>query len=714
MVDTKTPSLTVLGGSLAGTRCLLPESGVVTVGSAPGSTLHLDLPTVSPFHARIVVEPDRVTVHDTGAERPLHVNDNPLEPGGTVLRNGDILWLGSPGEDDVVMLQCILPRRPAAPSPATQPAAPAAAPPTPHIETVALCSTEPTLPPVPRVAAEPVPEEVTGYEETMALATGVGADTPEPDLPEMEDLVVAEPSVFSGAEDEVGVAAEAAGDGEPTWVQEPTPFAEAAEPVAEAAEPFVEAAEASFEPTVPFAEPAFVEAVVEFAEPPEASEPPPPTLLVAAPDELVPPPAFAPEATLVPPPPPAPTFVPPPLPIAPPVVARPSDSVPPSPPTPAARPARPVARPPHPPAAPPPRRDGSLRRAAPAPRHAPPPVEAEAEAVEAPAPPSPGGPRPVLLAVGGFLGVLAVAGLGWLAWRFLAGGPSKPVPTPAPVALATAPPVAEPPPTLPPAPVAEPAAVATPTPAPAATPSATPRPETAVTPAPTPSPRPTPTPAPPRATPPPAAPPASAEAARAEPAAAQVQSLLGQAETAIGARQYDTALGHLDGALRLDPGNARATTLRADATRRRDLARRRFVPGQTAVQTQKAQKAADLQGFDTGDADLRKAPDFLGRVEFEMSPATGLEAGAAWTLRVYVVNEGKKPIKVQGVVVGTSVNGAGTGAPVSPRSREIAPQQRALVAETAGTWREGTNAWTAEATVTAGKGDSLRNTLSWR
>src|SRR5512139_2153462 len=126
----KTACLVVLGGPLTGTRCVLPESGTVTVGSAEGSTLRLDLPTVSPYHARIEVQAGRVTIHDTGAERELHVNDNPLEPGGTVLRNGDILWLGAPGEDDVVMLQCKLPRRPVeAPSPPPdQPAVPAPLP----------------------------------------------------------------------------------------------------------------------------------------------------------------------------------------------------------------------------------------------------------------------------------------------------------------------------------------------------------------------------------------------------------------------------------------------------------------------------------------------------------------------------------------------------------------------------------------------------------
>jgi hypothetical protein len=170
----KTASLTVLGGPFAGTRCVLPESGTVTVGSALDSTLQLDLPTVSPFHARIEVESGRVTVHDTGADRALHVNDNPLEPGGTVLRNGDILWLGTPGEDDVVMLQCCCRGAPSVDAVPVEPdASPsAAATPTPEVETMALWTVGPgaASPSVPRVAAEPVQEQATGFEETMAIA----------------------------------------------------------------------------------------------------------------------------------------------------------------------------------------------------------------------------------------------------------------------------------------------------------------------------------------------------------------------------------------------------------------------------------------------------------------------------------------------------------------------------------------------------------------
>jgi hypothetical protein len=689
----KTASLTVLGGPFAGTRCALPESGSVTIGSAPGSTLQIDLPGVSPFHARIEVEAGRVTVHDTGAERELHVNDNPLEPGGTVLRNGDILWLGVPGEEDVVMLQCVLPRRPAeAPSPAAEPpAAPGPATPTPEVETQALWSFG-EAPQTPHGAAEPLRQEPTGHEEARAiLPEGFIASEEPPKVeappaaaaPAEEALVFAEPSLPGATEGEVVAAVEV---------------------------PEVAAESAAF---VDDAEAVVVDAT-------EVAAPPSPTILMASPDEMAEPqpvsidfgdtaageavPAPAPAVVE---PEPAPPPVPPRLPAAP-VPSPPAAA---APPLPAARPA-PPARPPAPRPAARPSRPSARREAPratpvrPAPPAGPPPA-LEPEAPEALASAG-GGRRSMLLALAGLAGVLVVAGLGWVAWRFLAGGPSEPRPTPRPVARATMAPEARPQPTpMAVEPTAEPAA--TPTPA------ATARPETTPLPTPTPRATPTPPPAAARPTPTPPATPAgpSAEALRAQQAAAEAQSLVAQAETAIAARQYDAAVSHLDNALRLDPANARAASLRPDAVRRRDLARRRFAAGRTAVETQKAQRAGGPAGFDTGDAEVRTS-DFLGRIEFEMSPASGIEPGDAWTLRVYVVNEGRKAIRVQGVSVGTSVNGTASGGPVPPRAREIAPQQRTLVAETTGSWHDGTTAWATEVTVTAGKGESLKNTLTWR
>jgi hypothetical protein len=700
----KTASLTVLGGPLAGKRCVLPESGTVTIGSATGSLMQLDLPTVSPFHARIQVEAGRVTVHDTGAERKVHVNDNPLEPGGTVLRNGDILWLGTPGEDDVVMLQCILPRRPAeAPSPAAEPVPPAPpvlATPTPEVETMALraAGPEPSSPPA---TAEPVPEEPTGFEETLAIQPeGVVAGEAAAAPPGDEALVVAEPSLPGATEEEMVAAVEVA--------------AESGDFIEETEAVVVEEGEVVAEPGPTAPTPA----------PDELAEPQPVAIdfgdtVAFAPEPVAPPappaePELPPTVVSAPPPLPAAPASPPAAPAAPPIAAKPPAAAPLPPvarPVAPARPApsRPAPRPGHPSASTP----RPLRHPAPTPRPAAAPVEAEHGTVEAPPTPSAGKWRSPLLVLAGFAAVLVIAGLGWVAWRLLAARPSVPVSTPAPVAQASAPLATHPPAVPTPEatafiPVAAPTPpVATPTP-----PVATPRP--APTPTPSPTPRATPTPA--RPTPPPAATGPSAEALRAQQVAAQAQALVAQAEAAISARQYDAAVSHLDGALGLEPGNARAASLRADAVRRRDLARRRFAPGRTVVQSPKAQKerAGDLAGFDTGDTDVRKAPDFLGRIDFEMSPASGVEPGDTWTLRVYVVNEGKKPIRVQGVTVATTVNGSAGGGPVPPRTREIVPQHRSLVAEATGAWREGTTSWTSEVTVDGGKGESLRNTLTWR
>jgi hypothetical protein len=727
MADHKKPSLTVLGGPLAGTTCELPDSGTITIGSAEGSTLRLDTPGVSPFHARLVVDAGRVTVHETGAERRVHVNDNPLQPSGSPLRNGDILWLGPPGEEDVVMLQCILPQPAVAAEAATvratlreaehRPPAEDSTAPTPEIETVALRTTEEPTGPAEPSAAGPAagPEEAATFEpeeggvipelahdEPMVVPFDVDSETVvvRPSLgdtadAEAETVVVPSRPAAGGEE----VAAEA----EETFVVDDVEMAEEA-----ASTVFPETQDEIVEPTLP-AQADEEETVVSADEIVEPSPAPP------GEEEGV---GFE-----VPPEPPAPSPPPPPTPPRP--ASTPSAASPPSPPTTPADASHPPAqraseaprtadrpsasRPPspRPSVAHPPRRP-----ATPSARRAPAGAAHDGAAAGAG-----GGSRSVLLAAAGFVGVLVIAGLGWTAWRLLSRpAPSAPLPsgTPTPVAALT------PPPTVPqaeptsvpetPAPAAEvPQDTATPVSAaavPSPTPAATATPPPQATPTPTPTPRPTPSPVAPAGP--------SPEVLRAQQVAAQVDGLLGQAQSALASRQYDAAVGRLDEALRLDPGNARATSLRTDAVRRRDLARRRFVSGRTAVLTQKAQQQSGLAGFETGDADLRKAPDFQGRLEFEMTPGTGLDAGTPWTLRIYVVNDGKKSIRVQGVTATTSVNGSGSGGPVAARAREIAPQQRVLLGELSGTWQEGTTSWSTEVVMTANKGDSLKNAVTWR
>jgi hypothetical protein len=200
----------------------------------------------------------------------------------------------------------------------------------------------------------------------------------------------------------------------------------------------------------------------------------------------------------------------------------------------------------------------------------------------------------------------------------------------------------------------------------------------------------------------------SAEAQRAQ----QVATLLGQAEAALGARQYDQAIGYFDDVLRLDAQNAKALADKATAVSLRAAALKKFVPGRTVVKTEKA--SGGLAGFDSGDVAVQKAPDFLGRIEFEMSPASGIKPGDSYTLKFFLVNDGKKAIRIQAISLNTLVNGTGAGAPVSAAAKEVAPQQRGSLGEVSGSWKDGTTSWSAELLVTANKGDSLKNQITWR
>jgi hypothetical protein len=200
-------------------------------------------------------------------------------------------------------------------------------------------------------------------------------------------------------------------------------------------------------------------------------------------------------------------------------------------------------------------------------------------------------------------------------------------------------------------------------------------------------------------------------AARAQ-IAARVSSLVSAATNALAARDYDAALRQYEDALRLDPQNAPALAGRASATVARTHARRTFVAGRTAVQTEKAGRGG-LAGFDSSNVSLQKAPDFQGRIDFVMTPAS-VQPGDAWSLKVYVVNEGKKAIKISALSVSTVINGARSGGGGAARTRDIAPQQRGLVEELSGTWPSGVTSWSTEVKVVAGKGDTLQNELTWR
>ena len=107
MPDAPSPgaSLTVLGGPLKGKTLLLEDAvDEILVGSDPDSRFCLDLPGVSPIHARIWLDLAGAKVYDTRSSRGIFINDSRVQ-GEAVLHDGDILWLGPPGEEDSVMIR---------------------------------------------------------------------------------------------------------------------------------------------------------------------------------------------------------------------------------------------------------------------------------------------------------------------------------------------------------------------------------------------------------------------------------------------------------------------------------------------------------------------------------------------------------------------------------------------------------------------------------
>jgi hypothetical protein len=193
--------------------------------------------------------------------------------------------------------------------------------------------------------------------------------------------------------------------------------------------------------------------------------------------------------------------------------------------------------------------------------------------------------------------------------------------------------------------------------------------------------------------------------------AQQVADLLTQADSALGARRYDEASALYGQALELDPGSSRAREGRAAAQGASAVARRTFVAGRTTVQGGR-RSGGGVSGFEG--ADVAKAPDYSGRIEFEASPRN-VKPGDSYGIKVFLVNDGKKAFKIGSVTAATLVNGARSGGgPVAPPSSEVKPQARVLLQEIPGVWGDDVNAWALEVTVTSDRNDVFKNTLTWR
>jgi hypothetical protein len=677
------PRLTILGGPRAGQELTLDEAvDNILVGSDPSCRFHIDLPGVSPIHARLWVDWQGLTVYDTGAPEGVYLNDDRVERSSPV-RNGDILWLGPPGGDGVVMIQCRVPPRQAPALPVATGLASGAAP-APDLEGEATAT----------VVAPQEPAGGGAFTDTVAFTAGMVSAgeseeavtyEPEPDnvgaaetawlTPASEDAPAAdEEAALSEAEPLVDaaavIAAESVAESETARAQEDAPPPAPIEPDVEAETVVLHAGAA---PDTGFAladETVAVEEPVKFEidEPPQALAGKP---AVFEEDIEEPPPSEPPDTAAI-------------------ESAEAETIVTPAPPQPAV--ARPPAAPPVPPRPLTPPVSQPIPRAV---TVAPKPSPAR--------PASPAGRYAALAAVA----LIVLAAGGFAAYRLLLS------PTPAPLPTApTAPPVtiAQGPVEAPAAPTPEPSApieeavTIVPTP-PTTTVPAPPTPTPAPKATPTPRPAPSPRPGAPAVTEP------GPEAAR-EQRAAQVASLVAQGDGALGEHRYDAAAALYAQALQLDPQNAQAAAGRTRAQAGAAAARRTFVAGRSLLVGAKSGKKGPA-GFEDEDVQVAKAPDYSGRLEFEASPRS-LKPGEGYSVRIFLVNDGKKDFKIAAFSAVTSANGEKSGGPVPPATREVATQKRELLHELSGVWMDGTNAWSLEAAVTSTHGEVVRNTLTWK
>jgi hypothetical protein len=210
--------------------------------------------------------------------------------------------------------------------------------------------------------------------------------------------------------------------------------------------------------------------------------------------------------------------------------------------------------------------------------------------------------------------------------------------------------------------------------------------------------------------------------------AALINGLLKQATSAAQAKQYEAAIAAYDRVLELDAGNQVAAIGKSNAITARDVAEaaasgprpgpavRSFVPGRTEA---KGNEQGGLVGFeDSAGVTVKKgtaAAELPGKIVFEASP-TSPAAGERFKVSVFLSNEGSQPIQLDSMTVTTTVDGRPQrGQPPLPVST-VAPGQRAPVLQTPGdqVWREGTQSWLMEIVLRTRKGETYRNTLSWK
>jgi hypothetical protein len=145
------------------------------------------------------------------------------------------------------------------------------------------------------------------------------------------------------------------------------------------------------------------------------------------------------------------------------------------------------------------------------------------------------------------------------------------------------------------------------------------------------------------------------------------------------------------------------------------MQRRVFVPSRTASENVRGMSKS-LSGFDSRRATevkLKRAPDVEGRIEFTTTPVK-VKPGDKYTVRVSLINEGKRSIEIKEVEVVTTLNRKLSSVMVKPLVKQVAPRQNEVIHELAGTWDKGTTSFSLGVRVMSDRLDLYRNQLVWK
>jgi hypothetical protein len=133
---------------------------------------------------------------------------------------------------------------------------------------------------------------------------------------------------------------------------------------------------------------------------------------------------------------------------------------------------------------------------------------------------------------------------------------------------------------------------------------------------------------------------------------------------------------------------------------------RRFVGGSTTVTTP---SAGELAGFESADVTTRKPPRFVGQMEFEVLPPA-VRPGEPFVVRVHLVNESRKAVKIEGVEITTIADGERSNAAARVLQPRVPARGRALVAEHSAVWAPA-RTWSLVAVATVEGEERVRSRL---